>query len=135
VQRKSATSTIAELQREATALLKKQVDPAVGALPGNTVTHDWITDYKSNRIIINLGHKFTQFKGVTINKDTQEEINGVELEFKNSERSIKITVDGNYREVINPDIWDIIATKPGFEPFVINGVKIQAEKLRWRILR
>lgn len=130
IQRANATSTIAALHKEATSLLKKQVDTAVGALPDNTTTHDFITEYSRSRVIIDLGHKYTQFKGVTINKETQLELNGVELEFRNAERSIKITANGKYREVINPDIWDIIATKPGFQPFMINGVQIQAGEIK-----
>lgn len=132
VDKKNATSTIAKLQREVTALLKQQIDPAVYSIPTTTATYDYKQKYKSNRIIIDLGHKFTQFKGVSINKETQGMLSNVELEFKNAKRSVKISTDndGKYREILNPDIYDIIATHPDFEPFMINGVEIQAGEIK-----
>jgi hypothetical protein len=132
VQRANATSAIATLQRETTALLKKQIDPAVDSIPTTTETYPYKFEYKKNRLIINLGHKFTQFKGFTLNKETQSSLSNVELEFKNAERSVKIKSDndGKYREVLNPDVYDIIATHPDFEPFIIEGVKIQAGEIK-----
>jgi hypothetical protein len=132
VQRANATSAIATLQREVTALLKGQIDPAVESLPTTTETYTYKFEYKKNRVIINLGHKYTQFKGITTNKETQKLLSNVELEFKNAERSIKIKSDneGKYREVLNPDVYDIIVTHPDYEPFVINGVKIQAGEIK-----
>ena len=132
VQRTNATSAIATLQREITALLKQQIDPAVESIPTTTESYAYKFEYKKNRMIINLGHKFTQFKGVSVNKETDMPLSGVELEFKNVERSVKIKTDneGRYREVLNPDIYDIIATHPDFEPFVIEGVKIQAGEIK-----
>ena len=132
VARANATSAIATLQREITALLKKQIDPAVDSIPTTTETYSYKFEYKKNRLIINLGHKFTQFKGFTLNKETQTNLSNVELEFKNAERSIKIKSDndGKYREVINPDIYDIIVSHPDFESFTIEGVKIQAGEIK-----
>jgi hypothetical protein len=120
------------LQREITALLKKQIDPAVESIPTTTETYTYKFEYKKNRLIIDLGHKFTQFKGLTLNKETQKLLSNVELEFRNSERSVKIKSDndGKYREVLNPDVYDIIVTHKDFEPFVIEGVKIQAGEIK-----
>ncbi len=132
VARANATSAIATLQRELTALLKKQIDPAVDSIPTTTETYAYKFEYKKNRLIIDLGHKFTQFKGFTLNKETQANLSNVELEFKNAERSIKIKSDndGKYREVINPDIYDIIVSHPDFESFTIEGVEIHAGEIK-----
>jgi len=37
---------------------------------------------------------------------------------------------GKYREVLYPDVKVIIAAHPDFEPFVIEGVKIQAGEIK-----
>lgn len=132
VQRANATTTIAVLQRETTSLLKKEIDPLVASLPDSEEGIVYKREYKKNRSIINLGHKYTQFKGVAVNKETKDNLSNVTLEFKNSERTIIIKTDndGKYREVLHPDVYDIIATHPNYEPFVINGVEIQAGEIK-----
>lgn len=112
--------------------MKKQIDPAVESIPTTTETYAYKFEYKRNREIIDLGHKYTQFKGVSVNNETEMPLSNVELEFINKERCIKIKTDneGKYREVLNPDVYNIIATHPDFESFVIEGVKIQAGEIK-----
>jgi hypothetical protein len=128
-ERGDATKAISRLLNEAMRLLKRETDPLVYSLTGQT---SYVQQYKQNRIIIDLGHRHTQFKGITVNKETQMNLSEVEIEFRNSERSIKIKTDenGKYREQIHPDVYDLIATHPNFEPFTIEGVKIMPGEIK-----
>jgi|GEM_PF-6450784 len=132
VERAYATTNIAVLQKETTELLKKQMDPAIESMPNNEDTMPYKTEYKRNRVIIDLGHRHTQFKGMTSSQGTQKPLSFVELEFRNEERTLKVKSgnDGKYKETLHPDIYDIIATHPDFEPFIISGVKIQAGEIK-----
>jgi hypothetical protein len=129
-ERVNAGKNISSLLTSITRLLKREIDPAVYSLPDTE--HDYKTEYRNNRIIIDLGHRFTQFKGKAIDKITHEKVAFTEIEFISADRRLTVKADesGNYRERLNPDIYDIIARHPNYEPFVINGVKIQAGEIK-----
>lgn len=129
-ERVNAGKNISSLLTSITKLLKKEIDPAVYSLPD--AEHDYKTEYKNNRIIIDLGHRYTQFKGEAMDKTTHEKVAFTEIEFVSAERRVTVKADenGKYRERLHPDIYDIIAKHPNYEPFVINGVKIQAGEIK-----
>ena len=105
----------------------EQIDPLVNSLRGQD---EFVHEYNSNRMVIDIGHRFTLFKGQLMAKGTTTLLTGVELEFKNAKGSVKVKANKMYKELVNPDIYDIIATHPDYEPFLIEGVKIQAGEIK-----
>jgi len=107
----------------------KQIDPLVHSLRGHD---DFVRMYDTNRKVIDLGHRYTQFKGLSVAKGTQTTIMGVEIEFRNANGSVKVTTDvnGKYRELLNPDVYDMIATHPLYETFTIEGLEIHPGEIK-----
>ncbi len=113
-----------QLINKAKSLLVSTIDKGVRSFIGTNPT--FIAEYKKSRKIMNLGHRHTQFKGITISKETQQHLSNVQIEFRNQSGSFTIKTDqnGKYREVLSPDIYDMIVTHPDFRPFIIEGIKI-----------
>jgi len=130
--RGNATLSIANLNRKLTALLKEQIDPAVYSLNNEPEMLNYKALYKGNRIIISTGHRYTQIRGVAVQKGTGKKLENVQLELKARNRTVKVKTnfDGVYKQLLHPDIYSIIATCEGFEPFVIDGVKIKAGEIK-----
>lgn len=125
----TATSNIAKILKEATKFFKEELDPVVYSLIGED---NYVREYRKNREILNLGHRYTQFKGLTVNKATGLELTEVEIEIisKDGELKLKSNDDGKYRVRLDPDTYTLRATHPNFEPFIIENVKIQAGEIK-----
>ena len=91
-----------------------------------------MNEYLSGRKTLNLGHRHTQFKGAALNKANNQQITNVDIKFISADGTFEIRTDenGKYRERLNPDTYNIIVTHPDFDPFTIDGVKIQAGELK-----
>lgn len=113
-----------QLIKKAKLFLTSTIDKGVRSFIGIKPT--FVAEYKKSRRIINLGHRHTQFKGIAISKETQQHLSNVQIEFRNHTGSVKVSSDqtGKYREVLSPDVYDMIATHPDFQPFIIEGIKI-----------
>lgn len=128
--KEAALANLYSLMKDATKLLKQQLDPLVYSLQGQRV---YVDAYRVNRKILDLGHKFTTFKGEAKIKDSEIVLTNVQLEFLNSKGEIftnSTDENGKYRERINPDTYKITAIHPQMQPFVIDGVKILPGELK-----
>ena len=119
------------LFKQADKLLKRTIDKAVFSLEPTQST--FVINYRKNRKILNLGHKFTTFKGETKIKGSDVVLTNVELEFINSKGELFTNASdykGQYRERLNPDVYKITAKHPDMLPYVIDGVKILPGELK-----
>lgn len=120
-----ATETIPRLLKDSGKLLKTQIDPIVYSLPDDQISFK--QQYRENRRVLDLGHRYTTFKGAAKIKDSDVILSDVQLEFLNSKGEIftNATDDtGKYRERLNPDTYKITATHPQMQPFIIEDSKI-----------
>lgn len=125
----SSTKAIKQYMKDATALFTNEIDPIVYSLTDEEL---YVEKFKSARSIIDLGHKFTQFKGTTVNKKTGLELSDVQIEVigKDGELIVNSDLEGKYRLRLDPDIYALRATHPNFEPFEIDAVKIQPGEIK-----
>jgi hypothetical protein len=128
-EKKVATSFIAGFMKEATKLLRKEIDPVIYSL---TDEKAYVDKYRNDREIIDLGHTFTQFKGVAVNKITKVELSNVQIDLigNDGELIVKTDASGKYRQRLHPDTYTIKVTHPEFEAFEIDNVKIHPGEIK-----
>lgn len=128
----STSQTVAKgLFKQADKLLKRTIDKAVFSLTATQST--FVINYRKNRIILDLGHKYTTFKGETKIKGSEVVLTNVELEFLSSKGELFTNASdfkGQYKERLNPDVYKITAKHPDMLTFVIEGVQILPGELK-----
>ena len=126
---KDATKLIALYMIEASKLLIKEIDPAIYSLQGE---ESYVNRFRANREIIDLGHKYTQFKGTAVNKETGIELSHAQIDLigKDGELITQTDTKGHYRQRLNPDTYTIRVTHPEYELIEIKDVKIQPGEIK-----
>ena len=117
------------LFKEGKLLLQRTIDKAVKSLKSTQFA--FYTEYFNARRVQNLGHRYTQFKGVAVSGLTKDEIRNVEIQFRTKTETFVSSTDdqGKYNERLTPDVYDIIVTHPQYESFIIEGMPIQAGEI------
>ncbi len=125
-----ALAQVDQLIKDAKQLLKRTIDKGVRSLTASFPTFS--AEYKEARKTLDLGHRHTQFKGAAVNKSTNQEIMNVDIRFISADGTFEIKTDqnGKYRERLNPEVYNITVTHPDFEPYTIDGVKIQPGEIK-----
>lgn len=126
---KDATRLIAAYMKDASKLLGKEIDPVIYSLQGE---ESYVNRYRANREIIDLGHKYTQFKGMAVNKETGIELSHAQIDLisKDGELITQTDNEGKYRQRLNPDTYTIRVTHPAYELLEMKDVKIQPGEIK-----
>ncbi len=121
----TAIKVLDAMLKEGKKLMSQRIDKVVKSM--KTDEFSFVAEYFAARRVQNLGHRYTQFKGVAVSGLTQDELRDVEIQFSNGTETFiaKTDENGKYVERLNPDVYDIVVSHPQYESFVIEGKRIE----------
>lgn len=123
-QRKILVSNLAQLFKDADAILKDQLDRL--AINFKTDNPDFVTQYESNRIIVDTARTTTQLKGTVTNSTDDKPVKGASVTVVETSKTATTNSKGNYTIKPLPNgTYTIRVTTEGFKDFEVDGVEIK----------
>lgn len=123
-QRKAYTTELKKLMKDADKILKDQTDKLIQSF--KTTHPDFVTAYKSNRVIIDPGSAGTQIKGKVIDALTNKGIKDATVELVGNAVTDKTSASGHF--TIKPaaaGTFSIKLSKAGFQDKTVTGLIVQ----------
>lgn len=123
-QRKAFTAELKNLMKDADKILKDQTDKLISSF--KTTQPNFVSAYKSNRVIIDPGKLGTQIKGKVINAANNKGIKDVKVEIVGSPIFDNSSATGLF--AVKPGAagtWSIKLSKVGFQDKTVNGLIVQ----------
>lgn len=123
-QRKAYIAELKKMMKDGDNILKEQMDKLIGNF--KTTHPQFVTAYKSNRVIIDPATSGTQIKGKVISAADNKAIKDVKVEIVGSTVTDSTTATGRF--LIKPaaaGTYSIKLTKPGFQEKTVTGIIVQ----------
>lgn len=126
-QRKAQAEEIKKMMKDADTILKEQMDKLISNFKSSNP--QFVTAYKSNRVIIDPGKGGTLIKGKVVNTADNKGIKDVTIEVIGTPVTCKTSTTGLF--TVKPGAagtYSIKLSKPGFQDKTVDGIIVQLGK-------
>lgn len=122
--RSTAQKNLKTLFKETDQLLKNQLDKL--AVNFKTTNPDFLTAYKSNRIIVNAASTSTRLKGKVLSAKDNKIIRDAKVDLVGTEMSASTTSKGNFTiKPLKAGAYTIKVFKEGFEEAIVKDIEVK----------